>query len=54
VPPLPDDPTARLLWLVSDEACAGKPWVPSAAEQDAAWRRHFERSARTMHPAVAQ
>jgi hypothetical protein len=38
---LPEDPTAALLWLVSDRAAAGKPWLPTVAEQDAEWRAHF-------------
>ena len=44
-PPVPQDETARLLWLLSDEAAAGRPWLPTVAEQDAAWRAHFGRSA---------
>jgi hypothetical protein len=44
-PPLPEDATARLLWLVSDQAAAGRPWLPTAAEQDAAWWARFGRSA---------
>lgn len=39
--PIPDDPTEALLWLVSDEAAAAKPWLPTVAEQDAAWWDQF-------------
>ena len=46
-PPVPQDDTARLLWLLSDEAAAGRPWLPTVAEQDAAWRTHFGRPADT-------
>lgn len=35
-PDMPADPAAALLWLVGDGA-AGKPWLPSPQEQDAAW-----------------
>jgi hypothetical protein len=42
-PPVPDDDTARLLWLVSDEGRAGKPWLPSVAEGD----RHPGRGCRS-------
>jgi hypothetical protein len=51
-PPLPADDTARLLWLVSAQGGAGRPWLPTAAEQDAAWRMHFDRPAAAM-PVVA-
>ena len=44
-PPVPQDDTARLLWLLSDEAAAGRPWLPTVAEQDAAWRAQFGRPA---------
>lgn len=53
VPLLPDDDTARLLWLVSEEGDAGKPWLPSAAEQDAAWQRHFARPLQAALPQQA-
>jgi hypothetical protein len=43
VPRLPEDETARLLWLVSEQAVAGRPWLPTVAEQDAAWRAHVGR-----------
>jgi hypothetical protein len=53
VPPLPDDDTARLLWLVSDEAAAGRPWLPTVAEQDAAWRARFGRPVQVRTAATA-
>ena len=34
--PAPVDPIPRLAWLVGDGA-AGEPWLPTIAEQDAAW-----------------
>lgn len=37
----PQDPTERLLWIVSDEAAPAKPWFPTADEQDAAWMSEF-------------
>ena len=33
------------LWLLSDEAAAGRPWLPTVAEQDAAWRTQLGRPA---------
>ena len=51
-PPVPRDETARLLWLLSDEAAAGRPWLPTVAEQDTAWRAHFGRAAE-ISPLVA-
>jgi hypothetical protein len=39
--PMPEDETARLLWLVSDAATAARPWLPTVAEQDAAWWARF-------------
>lgn len=38
--PVPEDPSARLLWIVGDGAVA-KPWLPTMAEQDAAWWDRF-------------
>jgi len=35
--PAPEDPMEHLLWVVSDAAAPGKPWLPTVAEQDAAW-----------------
>ena len=53
VPPLPDDDTARLLWLVSDEAANGRPWLPTVAEQDAAWRARFGRPVQVQTSATS-
>lgn len=39
--PFPDDATARLLWLASDEVTKAKPWLSTMAEQDAAWWAQF-------------
>jgi hypothetical protein len=40
--PFPEDETARLLWLVLDEtAIKAKPWLPTTAEEDAAWWGQF-------------
>lgn len=36
--PWPTDPTAALLWLVSEKVAPARPWLPTVAEQDAAWR----------------
>lgn len=44
--PAPEDPTARLLWVVGPEGAAGHPWLPSVAEQDAAWLAQFGPEAR--------
>lgn len=54
VPPLPLGDTARLVWLVSDEADAGKPWLPSVEEQDAAWRHRFARPLQGARPQQAE
>ncbi len=35
--PFPEDATARLLWTVSDEVAPARPWLPTVAEQDAAF-----------------
>ena len=35
--PQPDDPTARLLWVVSPEAAPARPWLPTVAERDQRW-----------------
>lgn len=48
--PAPEDPTERLLWAVSDPTAPAKPWLPTVAEQDAAWWakvRASTRAART-------
>jgi hypothetical protein len=45
VPPLPSpqDPTQRLLWLVSDRAAVAEPWLPTVEEQDyARWAQFGE------------
>ena len=39
--PWPEDTTAALLWIVSDEVAAAKPWLPTVAEQDAAFWEQF-------------
>jgi hypothetical protein len=39
--PFPEDETARLLRLVSDQTAKAKPWFPTLAEQDAAWWGQF-------------
>lgn len=43
IPPLPSpqDPTQRLLWVVGPDAAMAKPWLPTLAEQDAAWWETF-------------
>lgn len=38
---MPTDPIEFLVWLVSDKAAPGKPWLPTVAEQDAAWWKQF-------------
>ena len=53
VPRLPDDGTTCILWMVSAQGDAGKPWLPSAPEQDAAWRRHFSRPSQATSSAAA-
>jgi len=40
--PFPEDATERLLWIVGPEAKAAEPWLPTVAEQDAAWLAQFE------------
>jgi hypothetical protein len=40
-PPWPEDPTESLLWIVSPAAAAAQPWLPTIAEQDAAWWAQF-------------
>lgn len=37
----PTEPVEYLLWLVSPAAAPGKPWLPTIAEQDAAWWKQF-------------
>lgn len=39
--PAPHDPTERLLWTVSEAAAPAQPWLPTMAEQDAAWWNQF-------------
>ncbi len=39
-PPIPENPEAALLWLVT-EGAPGKPWLPTTSEQDAAWLNLF-------------
>jgi hypothetical protein len=39
--PAPEDPTARLLWVVSEQAAPARPWLPTVAQQDAAWLAQF-------------
>lgn len=46
----PTDVHERLLWLVSDAIAPGKPWLPTLAEQDAAWLEQFEASALRAAP----
>jgi len=44
--PAPEDPAARLLWVVGPKAEAGHPWLPTVAERDAAWLEQFGPDAR--------
>ncbi len=39
--PAPADPTERLPWIVSEAAAPAQPWLPTMAEQDAAWWSQF-------------
>ena len=39
--PAPADDRERLLWVVSDAVAAARPWLPTVAEQDAAWDAVF-------------
>ncbi len=39
--PAPTDPTERLLWCVGPEGTVAHPWLPTVAEQDAAWWDRF-------------
>jgi len=39
--PAPADPAERLLWIVSEAAAPAQPWLPTMAEQDAAWWNQF-------------
>jgi len=48
--PFPEDRIERLLWVVSPEAQAAEPWLPTIAEQDAAWLAQFEESAPKAAP----
>lgn len=40
--PFPADRVERLVWMLSPEAQAAEPWLPTVAEQDAAWVAQFE------------
>ena len=55
-PEMPGDSVARLVWLVTTAAPAG-PWLPTVAEQDAAWLATYgdavERLQRNQHNARA-
>jgi len=33
----PAEPLARLLWIVSPELAAARPWLPTCAQQDERW-----------------
>jgi len=37
----PQDPVAYLLWVSSDAAAAGRPWMPTIKEMDEAWWDQF-------------
>jgi hypothetical protein len=39
--PIPDSAPARLLWYVGEEGTRAEPWLPTVAEQDAAWSEQF-------------
>ncbi len=39
--PVPEEETARLLWLTSEQATGARPWLPTIAEQDRAWWAQF-------------
>ena len=39
--PAPEDPKAHLLWLITPEATAAKPWLPTPDEQDQAWHEVY-------------
>jgi hypothetical protein len=39
--PAPEDETERLIWVVSEAAGVGEPWLPTVSEQDAAWWAQF-------------
>jgi hypothetical protein len=39
--PFPEDPSARLLWMVSEPAQQAQPWLPTVTEQDTAWLKHY-------------
>ena len=45
VPPWPDEPTERLVWIVAGDA---KPWLPTPEEQDQALEAERERNAELM------
>ncbi len=50
VPPWPDEPTERLVWIVAGDA---KPWLPTPEEQDQALDAERERNAELMaHPSM--
>ena len=47
--PAPSDPTQRLIWTVSDQAAAARPWLPTVAEQDDAWWATFGEALERQH-----
>lgn len=50
VPPWPDEPTERLVWIVAGDA---RPWLPTPEEQDQALADEVERNAELMaHPTM--
>lgn len=48
--PFPKDPAERLLWIVTPEVAAAEPWLPTVAEQDAAWLAMYGEKARQKSP----
>lgn len=40
-PPVPENAVERLLWMAGPEGAVGKPWLPTVAEQDAAYEAQF-------------
>jgi len=44
--PAPADPGERLLWVAGPEGAIGRPWLPTVAQQDAAWLAQFGPEAR--------
>ncbi len=45
--PAPEDETERLIWVVSEAAAIGQPWLPTVEEQDAAWWAQFGKGVET-------